>query len=387
MYDGLPIFDADGHVIEPTTLWWDFIDPDFRSALEPDAARLGETYGRLMPRVEGRPTFQGSAMMTEYLRSDSVDDMQRERFGSIAEQGFSPAGLIDAIDAEGIDLAAVYPSFGLHVPYCRDLSPPLAVALARAYNRWIGEYAREAGPRVVPIGLAPLHDPAGIEAEIRRSVREDGVRGFMIRPNPIGGRPLHHPGNERVFAALQELDVAAIIHEGRGANVTYTGEDRFDTWYASRAASHPMEAMMAFAGLAVDGYFDRLPRLRVAFLESGTGWLPYWLDRLDEHHEMWAAGERPDLQHPPSVYFERQCAISGETDDRFVGDVVRFAGAQRVMWASDFPHMECHWPDSLRLFMEKTELDRDALRSVLWETPCRIYGLDPAELPKTAEGS
>jgi predicted TIM-barrel fold metal-dependent hydrolase len=197
----------------------------------------------------------------------------------------------------------------------------------------------------------------------------------MLRPNPISGRPLHHNANDRVFATLADLGVAAIVHEGRGGNVRFLGEDRFDTWYASRAVCHPMEAMAAFAGLVVEGVFDRYPTLRVGFLESGTGWLPYWLDRLDEHHEMWGPSERPNLMCKPSEYFARQCVISGETDDKFFEPVVESVGAERVMWASDYPHMECAYPESVSTLLASTSLSPEVLNTVLWETPSRLYGV------------
>jgi predicted TIM-barrel fold metal-dependent hydrolase len=386
MRDGLRVFDADGHVIEPTDLWWSYLDPKFRADVVPDTARLGEKHGRLMPIAGGHATFQGSPMMTEYLSrdTDTVGDMQLQRFGRVAERGFEPGALLEALDIEGIDQAAVYPSFGLHVPYCRHLEPPLATALARAYNRWIGEYARSAGGRVHPVGLAPLHDPALAAAEIERAVREDGVCAVMLRPNPLRGRPIHHPDNDPVFARIESLGIAAIIHEGRGGNVNFTSEDRFDSWYATRAACHPMEAMLAFAGFVTEGVFDRHPRMRVGFLESGSGWVPFWLDRMDEHHEMWAAAERPQLELEPSEYFARQCAISGETDDHFMDQVVDTVGPEHVIWASDFPHMECKYPESLKLFLEHTRMERSALQKVLWDTPCWLYGVDPAV--RTAEG-
>lgn len=376
----LRVFDADGHVIEPPGVWTEYLDPSLRGQVEPDADRLGEVNGALMPVAGGHQTFSGSVMMTEYLRSGESMKMQAERFGIDAQRGLTPATLLAAMDTEGVDLSAVYPSFGLHVPYCHDLEASLAIGLARSYNRWLGGFCADTGGRVVPVALAPLHDPALAEVEITRSVREDGARAVMIRPNPVAGRPLHHPANERVFAAIADLDIAMIIHEGRGGNVRFLGEDRFDTWYASHALCHPMEAMAAFAGLAIEGIFDRHPTLRVGFLESGTGWLPYWLDRLDEHHEMWAASERPDLEHTPSAYFARQCVIAGETDDRFLADVVGAVGADHVMWASDYPHMECDYPDSVSHLLEATSLSRAELDELLWKTPRKLYGFaDAAE--------
>ena len=378
-----PVFDADAHVIEPPGVWVDYLDPSLRSRVEADATRLGPICGALLPIVDGNPTFAGSAMMTDYLRSGAAAKMQAERFGIDAEQGLPSETLIAAMDREGVDLSAVYPSYGLHVPYCHDLEAEIAIGLARSYNRWLGEWCAGTGGRVIPVALAPLHDPELAEQEIARSVREDGVRAVMLRPNPIADRPLQHRANERVFATLADQGVAMIIHEGRGGNVRFLGEDRFDTWYASHAVCHPFEAMAAFAGLVVEGVFDRYPTLRVGFLESGTGWLPYWLDRLDEHHEMWGPSERPDLQCKPSEYFARHCVISGETDDKFIDSVVESVGAARVIWASDYPHMECAYPESVSKFLAGTSLGAEALQKVLWETPSRLYGVDARPTSRT----
>jgi predicted TIM-barrel fold metal-dependent hydrolase len=386
MRNEMPVFDADGHVIEPPSVWLEQLDPSLRSRVEPDAARLGEVCGALLPLVDGHRTFAGSAMMTDYLRSGAAAKMQAERFGIDAEQGIAPQTLLAAMDTEGIDVSAVYPSYGLHVPYCEALEAPIAIGLARAYNRWLGGFCADTAGRVIPVALAPLHDPELAAEEITRSVREDGTRAVMLRPNPIAGRPLYHRANDRVFATLADLGVAMIVHEGRGGNVRFLGEDRFDTWYASRTACHPMEAMAAFAGLVVEGVFDRFPGLRVGFLESGTGWLPYWLDRLDEHHEMWSPSERPDLESKPSEYFARQCVISGETDDRFLEAVVAWVGAERVMWASDFPHMECAYPESVSKLLAATALPPDALNALLWETPSRLYGLQARPREKLVRG-
>lgn len=381
MRGGFRVFDGDGHVVEPPGVWVDYLDPSLRSRIEPDAQRLGALFGALLPIVDGRPSFAGSSMMTEYLRSGEAAKMQAERFGIDAQQGIAPGTLVSAMDTEGIDLSAVYPSYGLHVPYCQEIDPVVAIGLARSYNRWLGGWCADAGGRVIPVALAPLHDPDLAAREISRSVREEGARAVMLRPNPVAGRPLHHRANDRVFAALADLGVAMIVHEGRGGNVRFLGEDRFDSWYASRAVCHPMEAMAAFAGLVVEGVFDRHPGLRVGFLESGTGWLPYWLDRLDEHHEMWGPSERPDLRCRPSEYFARQCVISGETDDSFLAPVVASVGAERVMWASDYPHMECAYPESVSKLLANGALSPEALRTLLWETPCRLYGVDGPSTP------
>jgi predicted TIM-barrel fold metal-dependent hydrolase len=127
----------------------------------------------------------------------------------------------------------------------------------------------------------------------------------------------------------------------------------------------------------LDGAFERHPDLRVAFLESGTGWLPYWLARLDEHAEWMADSECADLSLRPSAYFARQCVISTDPEDPMAAFSVAAVGADHVVWASDFPHPDAAFPDALEQFLTHSPglSDRD-LDAVLWGTPLRFYRLE-----------
>ena len=122
---------------------------------------------------------------------------------------------------------------------------------------------------------------------------------------------------------------------------------------------------------------ERHDELRVAFLESGTGWLPYWLARLDEHREWMADTECAGLSLSPREYFARQCVISSDPEDTLAGFVIGAVGADHVMWASDFPHPDAHYPDAVDVFLDGLAgTDRDEQQAVLWDTPARFYRLD-----------
>jgi predicted TIM-barrel fold metal-dependent hydrolase len=379
--DGPPVFDADAHIIEPPGLYFEYLDPAFRHRVEPDP-NLGERHGRLMPLLDGRPSYGGPPWMHEVLRSDQGYTILVERFGSLAERNFNPEAMIEALDMQGVARAALFPSYSLHVPFTAHAEPDLADALARAYNRWIGEYCSHAPDRLVGMAVAPLHDPERAAAEVKRAVIEHGARGVMVRPNPIDGRSLTDADHDGFFSLIEDLDVALLVHEGRGGVAEFAG-DRFDTWYASHAVSHPFEMMLAFTGFSVDGVFDRHPGLRVGLLEAGTGWLRWWLNRLDEHHALFAAHERSDMGRSPSDYFNEHCVVGSDTDDHFVRETVETVGADHVAWSSDFPHMEARFPDGVDVFLSHATLTEQQTHEVLWETPCRLYGLDPSEVPTT----
>jgi len=138
-----------------------------------------------------------------------------------------------------------------------------------------------------------------------------------------------------------------------------------------------MEQMAAMGSLMLLGALERHPGLRVAFLESGTGWLPYWLGRLDGHAEWMADSETRDLSLTPSEYFARQCVICTDPDDPLAAWVVDQVGSDHVMWASDFPHPDARYPEAVTSFLHESAehgLRTDDLATVLWETPVTAYG-------------
>jgi predicted TIM-barrel fold metal-dependent hydrolase len=157
------------------------------------------------------------------------------------------------------------------------------------------------------------------------------------------------------------------------------GSERFGGFTLRHLCSHPMEQMAALASLMVDGALERHPGLRVAFLESGTGWLPYWLTRLDQHRAWMRASECAGLSLTPSEYFARQCVISSDPEDELVGGTVSHVGADHVLWASDFPHPDAAFPNAVDEFLEAAEasgLGGSNLDTVLWDASLRFYGLE-----------
>jgi len=106
----------------------------------------------------------------------------------------------------------------------------------------------------------------------------------------------------------------------------------------------------AFTTLFDYGVFDRFPKLRIVVLESGAGWIGYWLDRLDAVYEATFIGERVPLAEKPSHYFKSRCFISADPDERTIPALADRLGADRFFWASDFPHA-----DHTANYMEEVE--------------------------------
>jgi predicted TIM-barrel fold metal-dependent hydrolase len=126
--------------------------------------------------------------------------------------------------------------------------------------------------------------------------------------------------------------------------------------------------------LIAGGVLERFPRLRVGFMEAGTGWLPYWLDRMDDHFEQlgWLV---PDLIMKPSAYFERQCFVSTEPGEPGLSHIVASIGTDHVLFASDFPHFDAVFPGAVDAFVAGCGVDRDVQTKILRTNAIRYLGI------------
>src|SRR5260221_481805 len=188
--------------------------------------------------------------------------------------------------------------------------------------------------------LEPRAAWAGLGDAIRPRIETD-ARGFapgLVRPTPGLGRSIVDDVYEPFWDAAEELGMAVGVHEGFQPEVPPLGWDRRPSnFLVMHAVSHTFEQMFACAQLIAEGVLDRHPGLRVAFLEAGGGWVPYWLARLDHQVDSYA-GYAPRMHLTPSEYFARQCWVSFEIDEATLAALVPFVGAERIVWGSDYPH-------------------------------------------------
>jgi predicted TIM-barrel fold metal-dependent hydrolase len=339
--------DADGHILEPPDLWETYLEPQYRDR----ALRLvSDENGLEALEIGGRPSVmsrRGFPSTLGAMGDPDIGAIQRDPERTYLRE--APFGSMDpderekVLDAEGIDAVVLYTTVGL-LWEAELEDPELSQAYTRAYNRWICEFC--AGhDRLVPTAHLSLSDPAAAARELERAVG-DGARGAYVAPFTHDARPLGHPSNDPVFAAAQDLDVPFAIHPT--FEPLWTKGTRMGTWenvkqlrlLASVAASDGVRQQ--FTTLFDYGVFDKFPRLRVIVLESGGGWLGYWLDRIDAVYGHTFIGTRVPLEHKPSDYFRERCWVSCDPDERSIGPLIERFG-DRFMWASDFPHAD-HTP-------------------------------------------
>lgn len=365
------VVDADGHILEPVDLWQRYLEekellplaPTFYTDQEGNQQFMleGKTYPRGPLGVGGRNAGQPVS-----------PEMQQQRWEDQQPGGFDPHKRIADLDSEGIDVAVLFPTIGLR--FCGLDDAQLATALCRAYNNWLADFCQPYPGRLFGVGAIPFQEPQLAILEMRRVVEKLGFKAVFIRPNPLRGRNLDHPDYYPFWEAAQNLGCPVAIHEG-GVMRTMPaiGADRFANPVYRHMVSHPMEQQLSCMTLMFGGIFEKFPRLNIAFLESGGGWLPYWLERMDHHHERlgWLI---PECKLPPSEYFRRQCHISVDPDEKTIPAVVELVGEDYILWASDYPHFDCTFPGAVDELRE-AKVPPKVLNKILGENAVRFYHL------------
>jgi predicted TIM-barrel fold metal-dependent hydrolase len=377
--DRCPTVDADGHVLEPRDLWLRYLEPAYRER----AIRIAkDEEGVEVLLVDGRPhlALRGRLGALGGIGMDAADLMtvgQRSYEDGCPAGGYDPAARLEVMDRERIDVALLYPTIGIAWEgLVRD--PAVATPYCRAYNRWLVDFCSRDRRRLVPIAHVSLLDPAGAVEEVKRA-RRDGCAGVYLSPDPParGGRQLDDDELLPFWQTVQDLDMPVAFHvvarQGGllqpwlGGKTDHIGETVFSFTFLA------LDVMAAFTSMLTRGLFEAHPRLRCAVLEAGSNWITAWLDRMDHKFEVMRAFSPMKLL--PSEYFKRQCLISAEPDESITARIIEHLGADYVIWASDYPHLDASFNVVGQLRQRIAGLPPDWQRKVLGENALRFYRL------------
>jgi uncharacterized protein len=397
------IIDADGHTMEPGDLWTERMDATRWGDWIPHKVVEDEVYEIVytggVVRGGGRELHDQMAAAVGMTAKEFFDLLESLRVPG----GHDPHARLVDMDADGIDAAVLYPSqamfFGPTDPIEALHDIDFVTDCIRAYNDWVADYCAASPTRLFAMAAVPLQDVDRAVAEAQRAVGELGLRGVFIRPSAYlfddDGRelPLNHSAYSPFWAACEELDVPVALHPGvhidtpgacRKFRLVADSENMMITNMAmdelhggsglGQAVGNAVDMIVSLGRLLMGGVCERFPGLRLLVLESGGGWIPTQLERMDEQVKAFPL-EKRWLTMLPSEYFTRQCWAGFEPEEWNLAACAEFLGPDRVLWASDYPHPEYHAGivDELRTAIK--DLDAGAQRLVLGENAIAAYNL------------
>jgi predicted TIM-barrel fold metal-dependent hydrolase len=243
----------------------------------------------------------------------------------------------------------------------------------RAYNRWLKEGFCAADPeRLIGIFQIPNVGIGRSVSELQRAKKE-GYRGVAISAWPSGGESLSSE-DDPFWDAAAELDMPVSIHLMLAAQQKKVVGSRKEVQIAVGAGAFA-NIMPLMTELIFQGVFDRFPKLRIAAVETGVGWIPHFFEMTDDRYwrnRTWAGVK---LKKLPSRYF-RDHWLATFIIDRSGISLRHQVGVENMAWSTDFPHHGNDWPYSRRtidgLF---AEVPGDERRKIVCTNAARFWGL------------
>jgi predicted TIM-barrel fold metal-dependent hydrolase len=282
------------------------------------------------------------------------------------------------MDRDGVDATVMY---GPIVPLLIE-DPELRRVCYRAYNDWLAEFCATAPERLIGVGLIPIDDAKGAADEVRH-LGKIGLRTGMLLAARVE-TPMWDDSWEPLWEAAAGTGTPIGFHLSGGLrSVQFKGPHAHHPGNMGvRVSCSTVQMDEPLAAVIFSGALERHPGLKIVLAETGIGWLPYMLERMDDTYQKFV--DAPDywrmhgglaVTMPPSAYFRRQVWATFQTDHAGLR-LLDSLGEDRVMWASDYPHADSTWPESQKAIEENFRgVPERARRRVLCDNARALYGL------------
>ena len=380
--DDLILISVDDHIIEPPDLFTHHLD-----------ARYLDRAPTLVRNSEGSDVWTFGAAVMETAALNAVAGRPREEYGlepqsldEVRPGCYDVHERVKDMNAGGVLASMNFPSFPTFTArvFASD-DPELSLALVRAYNDWhIDEWCGAYPARFIPMAVPVIWDAELTALEIRR-VAAKGCHSLSFTENPaaLGYPSFHDDYWDPVWRACCDTGTVLAIHLGSSGRLSIPAVDSPPDVMITL---QPMNIQSAAADLLWSRVIKQFPDIRIALSEGGTGWIPYFLERLDRTYEMHRAWTLQDFggRLPSDVFREHflTCFISDavgiELRDRI--------GIDNMAWEADYPHSDSLWPlapEELHAAFTKNAVTDEQARKITHENAMRWFSFDPySHIPK-----
>ncbi len=372
------IVSADSHIIEPPDLWEKWLAPDFRKRA-PQLVKDEEGGDAWDFHDGGRPMTIGLVTKT---RGKSFEELRwgGSKYDTINQGCFEATARVQEMLEDGVQLEVIYPPQRTMRHFMLDEDQEFHLAGVQAYNDWLAKgFVAKAPQHLIGQGQIPNLGAEAAIAEMKRC-RAMGLRGVVISSWP-SGKPFLDDDCDPFWAAAEEMGIPVSVH----ISLVHKGQQREQIGSIARKGEAALAGFSA-AGLTTMplivgetifwGLFDKFPRLRMVGVECGAGWVPYFLEQMDDRYWRNRTWAKSTLKHQPSEYFRRNWMTTFIIDHYGVAN--RHAvGVANMMWSTDYPHHGADWPYSRKVIDEQFHgVPAEERRRIVAQNCIELYGLD-----------
>lgn len=375
--EDLILVSIDDHIVEP---------PNMFDRHVPD--RWKDQAPRLIIDDRGFETWTFQGVTSTSVGLNAVVSWPKE------EWGFEPASIgemrpgawnvderVRDMNRNGILASMCFPSFaGFNARFFHESKDhDLALIMLKAYNDWhIDEWCGSHPGRFIPLGIAPVWSSTEMAAEVRR-LSSKGCKAISMPELPhLMGLPSYHDMEywAPFFEAASEEQVVMCLHIGQGFAALKTAPDGpIDNFMILATQISVIAAQDLLWGPAMRRY----PDLKIAWSESGIGWIPFFLDRCDRHYtnQIWIGNDFGG-KLPSEVFREHSLACF--VTDRTALKVRHDIGMDMIAWECDFPHSDCVFPDAPEQILDEMTsagCTDEEMHKITWKNTANFFQVDP----------
>ena len=371
----LILISVDDHLVEPPDVFHGHIPARYadrapRVVRNDDGSDVWGFEGSTIPNV-GLNAVAGRPKSEYGVEPTAFDEMRRGCY-DVHERikDMSAAGVLGSLNFPS------FPGFSGRL-FSAIPDKDLALAVIRAYNDWHVESWCGAYPDRFIANPLPILWDADLAAQEVRRLAKKGVHSVTFTENPTAlGYPSYHSDFwDPFWTAVCDENVVVSVHLGSSGQLAVTSPDApVDVMITLQ----PMNICAAAADILWSRVIKMFPAIRFALTEGGTGWIPYFMERLDRTYDMHRAWTGQDFgDRIPSEVFREHFLTCFITDP--VGVELRNKiGIDSVCWELDYPHSDSSWPTPAEsLLAVAAGVPDDELHKMTHENAMRWYSFDP----------
>ncbi len=377
------VIDADTHLTEPHDLW---------SSRAP--AKLRDRLPKVVD-IEGHPTWVVDGVRINRAGANGVINAEGVKvrgtsfFGWTIDQvhpgAYSVPDRLAMMDETGVWAQVVYPNaFGLGTQqFLKVADEALRLLTVTIFNDAMAEMTEVSNGRLFGMAALPFWDLTAALAEVER-IGNLGLRGINLASSPHehGLPDLGTSHWDPLWELCAELGLPVNFHIGAADSAM----DWFGTvsWPSLRfnqklglgSAMLYLNNAAVFGNLIYSGVLERHPKLQVVSVESGVGWIPFFLQALDYQLGEMSPRSLEHLSMTPSEYFRRQVHACFWFETSGIDQAIAALGHRHLMFETDFPHPTCSFPDGMEIAAKAlADVDDEVRRDIMGANAARLYGI------------
>jgi predicted TIM-barrel fold metal-dependent hydrolase len=380
----LKVIDADSHLSEPHDLWIKRAPANMRERV-PQVRMLD---GRKSWVIDANKSIGIGANPSSTILKDGSKSLGRRyenfQIEDVHKGSYEATARVAVLDKAGIWAQIVYPNIlGFGGQRSAKVDPALRLLCVQIYNDAMAEFQEESSERLFPMALLPWWD---VDLAVKEGERAAamGLRGININSDPHvhkdqQGKLLPDLGDpywDPLWGMCCDRQLPVNFHIGASEHsIDWYGDQGWPS--LPKDERHGAGGSMLFfnngrimANIIYSGLLDRYPKLKFVSVESGVGWIPFFLESLEYQYKEMVRDDR--LEHTPAEYFRRNFYACYWFEHDCLAETIQAIGADNLMFETDFPHPTCLYPVDRQTY-RLPGLTQEERRKVLSTNAARLY--------------